>query len=321
MRVLRTVTTLALCLVPCLPVSADLAFIPGGTDLFGSRYVDGVVDEDSVAISTGLNDFKLFGRNLSSTIHVSENGLLTSVPNYDFYPDPIDSLSSSTQLIAPMWDDVFMLQPDLVPTQHANRVLEQKQAGSYYSVTWQNVRLHVETVVATDGELLLFPNTLRTVQVVLFGTEQTLRGFDFKANDIVFAYESFTTTTKDFVDFAREAALDPGKSFLNATVGLADTSNSATDHQGVEIGGVNMDANGDGYIQADEAAGNGSGATPRLPWDNLEFMLFRPELDSAGDFVQYDVSIQRFTTAVPEPSRTGLIWLAMLAVASLRRRS
>ena len=62
MRVLRTVAMAAFCLLPFNSVFADLALIPGGTDLFGSRYVGGVVDEDSVARSTGLNDFKLFGR-------------------------------------------------------------------------------------------------------------------------------------------------------------------------------------------------------------------------------------------------------------------
>ncbi len=306
-------------------VRADLALTAGGTDIFADQYgTEVALDEHSVARDTGLSNFKMFGRTLPSTMHVSVNGVLASRSLDYFYPTKLGEMPDNTQVIAPMFDDVLLLRPDILqsftPGVPTNRVTELRTAGRY-ALTWENVRLHLETVADRDGALTYFPSTVRSVQVALFGTAQTLRGFDFLADDILFAYQSFNGLSSDFVDPAREGALDPGKSFLNATIGIADSLTSGKLSQGFDFAGKQLDANDSGYIEASEAAGPGAGQTPRLPWDNMEFVLYRPQTDTDGNFVRYNVSIERFTQAVPEPGCSWIIALAASHFLSRRRRS
>lgn len=295
----------------------DLAFSPTGTDLFEGQYVDGRIDDRAVQRTTGLSNFRFFGRSLGSTIHVSENGNLSTTPNFAFFPHEIDNVSVQTKLIAPLWDDVFMVEPTLFPaTTPKNYVLEQKLAGAYV-VTWQNIRLLNETVAFSDGSTFI-PDTIRSAQVALMGTAQSIRGFDFRPNDIVFSYQSFYGTTADFVDPIREGMETPGTYHLNATVGLVDSSTAShpsdTDYFYAELAvdGSNIDSDDSGYVESPEAASSTGG---RLPWDNLEFVLYREQLDENGNFVDYNVTIERFT-AVPEPSLTWLLlstcgWLCL----------
>ncbi|HBE72433.1 MAG TPA: hypothetical protein DDW52_30225, partial [Planctomycetaceae bacterium] len=164
----------------------DLAFSPAGTDLFAGQYVDGTIDDRAVERSTGLSGFRFFGRSLGPTVHVSENGNISTTPNFAFFPQEIDDVRVQTKLIAPLWDDVFMVDPTLFPAASPkNYVLEQK-LSDIYVVTWQNIRLLNETVAFPDGSTFI-PDTIRSAQVALMGTAQTVRGFDFQANDIVFS--------------------------------------------------------------------------------------------------------------------------------------
>lgn len=298
----------------------DLVIPPGGTELLNDRYLGNVVDEESVQRSTGLSDFRLFGRPLGGNLYVSENGNLSTAENSLFLPST--NRLPTTKLIAPLWDDVFLIDPAALAAdgrnRPENRVWEQKQDGAFYAVTWQNIRLLNETVVdAGTGELLEFPDTVRAAQAALFGVEQSLRGFQFIANDIAFSYQSFDGATEDFVDATRETELTSGAFFLNAFVGLLDTENAATDEQGVEINGENLDADNSGFIESPEALG--AGAEPRLPWTNQEFILFRELTDAGGNFTGYDVSIQRFS-AVPEPSCLALMLIAGGPLLLRRRR-
>lgn len=304
----------ALCM--CRMAIADLAFSPDGTDLFAGEYVDDVVDDRiTIARTTGLSAFRFFGESLGTSIHVSENGNISTVPNSHFFPHAHNDLGVSTKLVAPLWDDVLMVNPTTFPTSAPkNFVREYKQAG-LYAVTWQNVRLFQETVAGG-----IFPDTVRSAQVALIGTAQTLKGFAFKPNDIVFSYQSFNGTTKDFVDPTQEATIPANTFLLNAFVGLADTSagtGAAGKYSHVVVDGLDIDTNNSDYVESPEAAGDGTGG--RLPWTNQEFILFRELLDTDGEFAGYDVSIERFT-AVPEPSSVHFGILAILACIGLRRR-
>lgn len=294
---------------------AGLAFTPDGTDIFAAEYVDDVVDDVTVARTTGLSAFRFFGGSLGTSIHVSENGNLSTAPNSHFFPHAHNDLGTSTKLIAPLWDDVLMINPTTFPASAPkNFVRESKRAG-FYAVTWQNVRLFQET---TAGGF--FPDTVRSAQVALIGAAQTLKGFAFKPNDIVFSYQSFNGTTKDFVDPAQEATIPANTFLLNAFVGLSDTTagtGAAGKYSHVVVDGQDIDANNSGFVESSEAAGDGTGG--RLPWTNQEFILFRELVDTNGDFTGYDVTIERFT-AVPEPSTIHIGFVALLAIITRRRR-
>lgn len=298
------------------PIYGDLLIpIGGSVDLFGPQYdSSGVIDDSVVVRNSGLTNFLLFGRTLQSNVNISENGVLSSVPNTDFFPSPIHMVGGSRKIIAPLWDDVLLVDPTQLAMTNENKVLESVLPGVHYTVTWSNTRLFNETAVAGG---FLFPETTRSAQATLFGVDHTIGEFDFRANDIAFSYRSFDTTTSDFVDPVREAALAPDQSYLNASIGLADTQSATNDHAGFEIGGELLDANGSDYIEGFEAAG--TGPDTRLPWNNAEFVLFRPTVDNAGNFLSYDVSIQKIS-AVPEPSSFCLLLIAS-SIAFARRRT
>ncbi|GAB5404990.1 MAG: hypothetical protein Aurels2KO_32210 [Aureliella sp.] len=310
----RLVTaSICLCVVSISQVAkGDLAFPSTGTEIFAGEYVDDVVDDRTVLRSTGLSNFRFFGKSLASSMYVSENGNISSVSNVEFFPRAHNSVIASTQLIAPMWDDVILLNPTLFPaSEPVNNVREYKSSG-LYAVTWQNIRLLNETVA---GQPL--PTTVRSAQVALISTAQTLRGFAFQPNDIVFSYRSYDGTTNEFVDTTRSDSA----THLNAFVGLADTTantGAAGEYSHLIVDGEDIDADDSGFVEADEAAGDGSGG--RLPWDNQEFVLFREQLDSDGNFTGYDVTIERFT-AVPEPGIFPVGCIVLLLQSFRRRRA
>jgi hypothetical protein len=180
-------------------------------------------------------------------------------------------------MIAPLWDD-YLLDPLL-----DNLVTARYMPNQYLQVTWSNVRLYNETV---GGEP--FPNTQRSVQMVWFDGDTTLRGFEFKKDDIAFGYIPHTNAGPEyFGPIAATAGLDKGDGTFSSVLGTPEGELLP----------------GDGGL---------------LAWGENDFLLFRPGESTVvpdgflGSNFQGGYHRAAFTlTAVPEPST-----LFMLLVAS-----
>jgi hypothetical protein len=121
---------------------AGLIVDPSGTTLFTGIWAE----RDTAKSVTGLN-FNYYSRSVTE-IMVAENGNLKfQDQGPDFFPTDLGA-SGSAARIAPMWDD-FLMSESL-----NNVVRADVQSGSWLAVTWENVRLELETF-ATGS----FPNT------------------------------------------------------------------------------------------------------------------------------------------------------------------
>ncbi len=283
-------------LVISAQLHANLVIDPSGAQpLFTTALAaDGYVDDIAELRPLGLPNFRLFGQSFTE-LWVTDNGHFNSHGDPAFFPHQLAGLGKN--MIAPLWDDGLLLD---LPSNYQpnNAVLESSSSGIWYAITWQNVRLHLETVA---GELL--PNTLRNAQVVLFGANHTLRGFDFQTSDIAFSYRSHDGgSSGSFVDPVRESQLTMG-SQLNAAIGLASQDGSSAVFPG---GGAN------GRFEAAEAAAH-------LPWNDDKFILFREVLNQNQQFDHYRVTVERFQS-IPEPGTLCLMAGASLISAFCRRR-
>lgn len=276
------------------PASAGFILTPAGTVVIGASPIP---DEARVKLASdlvsGVENFS--GRYFGETkgdIYVSENGHLvfaaTAAGEADFFPVP---LGSSRASIAPLWDDYLLIQSTVAQPVN-NAVLADYSSGHYLAVTWQNVRLELESVAGQE-----FPDTNRSAQVVWFEGDTIIRGFEFKKDDIAFGYVPHTSGA-DFGDIAAVAGLDKGDGTFSAIQGTTDGSLSASQ----------------GNLLA--------------PGEN-NFLLFRPGVagvvpnNFAADSLQGGYYRGSFTlTAVPEPSSLRLCFLSVaIAVGFAIRRS
>jgi len=214
---------------------------------------------------------KFYNDNVTN-LWISDNGNL----NFDgtsggFFSVPF---TTSTRLVAPFWDDFIFLE--------GSQIINHSLPGSYLAVTWKDAFLFNDAdligAVTTQSELDMLR---RTTQVVWFERDMSLRGFDFKKDDIAFGYSGF----------------DGGS--IDATIGVSQSNSVFT---GIP-GGIN---------------GSISSSDPNnlIPWGENEFLLFRP--DTGG--LSYTASTGQLT-AVPEPSSLfmAVSWIA-LAFAKWRRQ-
>jgi hypothetical protein len=156
----------------------------GGTPLLTDS-----TDDDDVAAGRPLGfPFSFFGGDPQTAVDVAINGNLNFSKDRGYANSPMPS--ADTARISPLWDDLVMMPGD--------SIVEKVQPGVYYSVTWT---VHNR----------LIPLSHHVFQVVIFGQATRIGKLSFRANDIVFAYESLTPT------------LDKG----SATVGLDAGDGSA----------------------------------------------------------------------------------------------
>jgi hypothetical protein len=249
---------------------------PLGTPLFNGSTGDALRVELDLPPGTG---FRFFGKDVNS-VFVSENGHVGFSRNQpDFFPGPLGANSngvSGSAKIAPLWDD-YLLDPGL-----NNLVTARYLPNQYLQVTWSNVRLANETF-----ENGFFPNTQRSVQMVWFDGDTTLRGFDFKKDDIAFGYIPHTNVAPEyFGPIFATAGLDKGDGTFSSVLGTPN-----------------------GVLRA-----NNGGL---LAWGENDFLLFRPGTDLfvPDGFLpsNFQGGYHRgaFTlTAVPEPSTFLLLIVA-----------
>jgi hypothetical protein len=283
-KILRIAIFCGSFLLSATTVHGGLIVDPLGTPLFNGSTGDELRVEliGNLAPGTG---FRFFGQAVSS-VFVSENGHVgfSQPVRPDWKPGPLGSANSGdstsvagTAMIAPLWDD-YLLDPLL-----DNLVTARYMPNQYLQVTWSNVRLYNETV---GGEP--FPNTQRSVQMVWFDGDTTLRGFEFKKDDIAFGYIPHTNAGPEyFGPIAATAGLDKGDGTFSSVLGTPEGELLP----------------GDGGL---------------LAWGENDFLLFRPGESTVvpdgflGSNFQGGYHRAAFTlTAVPEPST-----LFMLLVAS-----
>jgi len=265
-------------------VKGGLIVDPLGTTLFNGSTGDELRVELTGALKPGTG-FRFFGQSVNS-VFVSENGHVgfSQPVQSDYAPGPLGSANSGntssvagTAMIAPLWDD-YLLDPLL-----DNLVTARYMPNQYLQVTWSNVRLYNET---SGGEP--FPDTRRSVQMVWFDGDTTLRGFEFKKDDIAFGYIPHTDVGPEYFGV------------IDATAGLDQGNGNFSSVLGTPYGEL---LPSDGGL---------------LAWGENDFLLFRPGQESAvpdgflaGNF-QGGYHRGAFTfTAVPEPST-----LFMLLVTS-----
>lgn len=251
---------------------------PLGTPLFNGSNDDSLRVEITEKLAQGTGFF-FFGEKVER-VFVSENGHVGFSQNEPgFIPGPLGANSNGvfgSAKIAPLWDD-YLLDPQL-----NNLVTARYVPNQYLQVTWSNVRLTNETF-----ENGFFPNTQRSVQMVWFDGDTTLRGFDFKKDDIAFGYIPHTNIGPEyFGPIAATAGLDNGSGTFSSVLG---TPNGVL-------------RSGDGGL---------------LAWGENDFLLFRPgtDLSVPNGFLpsnfQGDYHRGKFTlTAVPEPSTFLLLFVA-----------
>ncbi|HBJ33438.1 MAG TPA: hypothetical protein DDZ51_01500 [Planctomycetaceae bacterium] len=203
---------------------------------------------------------RFFGQAAPAGIFVADNG------NINFAADDWHLSDSGNDIarISPFWDDFFFA--DGLP----NRITAQHIPGSFLAVSWVKSHLFLDL---TAGQP--FPGTDRSFQALWIESDVTIRGFDFKRDDIAFSYVGHVAGTSNLGGrvFAR-VALDNGNPGNSKTAVLPGSANGQI-------------FSGDGNL---------------LPWQDDKFLLFRWE-EAKGN---YDVSINSLT-AVPEPSSLVLI--------------
>ena len=251
-------------------VHGGLIVDPLGTTLFNGSTGDELRVEITGKLPPGTG-FSFFGQPVSR-VFVSENGHVGFSQNQpDFFPRPLGANSNGvygSAKIAPLWDDY------LLDSRLNNSVTARYVPNQYLQVTWSNVRLFNETF-----ENEPFPDTQRSVQMVWFDGDTTIRGFDFKKDDIAFGYIPHTNLGPEyFGPIAATAGLDRGDGTFSSVLGTSNGELSSDD------GGL-------------------------LAWGENDFLLFRPGQESAvpngflGSNFQGGYHRGAFTlTAVPEPS-------------------
>ncbi len=245
----------------CTGAKAGLIIDPSaGVDLVASFGDPPSLDFAVPIPLSGSFQGRFFGVQAPSAIYASDNGNL-NFDNDDWYLSDADNALAR---ISPFWDD--FLFADGLP----NRITAFHNQGSFLAVSWVRPHLFLEL---TTGQP--FPGTDRSFQALWMESDTSIRGFDFKRDDIAFSYVGHVAGTSNFGPsvFAR-VALDDGTGPGGRTAVLPGSANGQI-------------FSGDGDL---------------LPWRDDQFLLFRwnPALDN------YDVSIQSLT-AIPEPSSLVLV--------------
>jgi hypothetical protein len=272
-------------------VSAALVIDPSdGTLLTNGREIYAPGETDA-AIPIPLSipfGGRFFGEPAPQTVYASDNGNLAFTPEggpngggdiFYFYPNQRNTVAR----ISPLWDDFLFAQDENDGVN--NRIVWEHRLGAFLAVTWLNVRLDMEAVFEDS-----FPATDRSFQSLWFEADTLIRGFEFKADDIVFSYVAHIAGTGDFGDLYARVALDKGDGDGDTIAGT--TAFPSFSHRG------------DVYAEDGES----------FPGRRDDFLLYRWNAEIGN----YDVSIRSFT-AVPEPS--SMLMLATIAVAGFASAS
>lgn len=246
----------------------------------GSVLFDGTsgADDDFAIQISFASPFRgrLFGIE-RPVVFAADNGNLNFDLNSSYYP----SDENSTARISPFWDD-FLFQRGL-----PNRITAFHAPGSFLAVSWVNAHLFFDEVFGG-----VFPGTDRSFQALWMESDVSIRGFDFKRDDIAFSYVGHVAGTSNFGDqvFARVSLDDGNGDGIGGRTAVLP---------GSENGGILF---GDGDL---------------LPWQTDQFLLFRWN-ESIGN---YDVSTKSLT-AIPEPSSLILVlgFAAVGGVGKLGKR-
>ncbi len=175
----------------------------GGTPLWSSA----VGADDAVRVGRMIGfPFTFFGEDPVTAIDVSTNGNLNFSADSDYSNE---TLKAPILRISPLWDDLELVAGS------GDSIVEKTLAGRYYSVTW---RVHERAE----------PTTRHAFQVILFGANMRVNGFDFQKDDIVFCHEEIGATfSKDIAT----VGLDSGDAEVIVPVPGATLLNGLLPHR------------------------------------------------------------------------------------------
>ena len=267
--------------------SAELIFGKGGgTTLLKVAPGEGAIDNDATLTTNTAGTFGgLFYGNPVSTIHVAENGNLNFSGDGSFFPT--SPLTPSVLRIAPLWDDVILLED------FNSRIVDYSQPGEYLAISWENVLMHLNSQVA--------PVPRTSFQAVWFEQDTVLRGYSFLKDDIAFGYEGAGAFKNRFGN------LD---SLVGVTNGSTDFSPLPNSMDGHIVTNNSM-------ITDDAQIATSSLLSNLLAWEDRSFLLFRPKADPSTGYVS---SKEFFPVAVPEPTTTVVMAFGLLGYVQWTRR-
>lgn len=216
---------------------------------------------------------RFFGVGMTN-VYAADNGNLNFEESVNGDTNFFSNADNLVARISPFWDDFYFVAG--LP----NRVTAFHSPGTFIVVSWLQAHLSLDELAGG-----VFPATNRSAQVLWMESDASIRGFDFKRDDIAFSYIGHVAGSPDFgPEVYARVALDDGSGASGKTAVLPGSDN--------------------GYIEAGDAG--------LLPWQDDEFLLFRWNAGLAN----YEVSIESFT-AVPEP--TSLVLVVSIAVVGWAR--
>jgi PEP-CTERM motif len=293
--------SLFLALVLCDVATAELVFEKGGGSTLQSVPVGGSFIDDDATHAINLGPAynlgapfggKFYGQpvsiigNPTSTLYVAENGNLNFSNDGSFFPT--SPLSPIVPRIAPLWDDVLLLEG------FNSRIVNYSMPGKYLAVGWENVLMHLNSGIV--------PAPRTSFQAVWFEADTVLRGYSFLKDDIIFGYEGAGAFQNRFGN-------------LDSLVGVTDGPANFSPLPG-SINGHIMTDHGSSPMD-DAQIANSALLSNLLAWEDRSFLLFRPKADPTQG---YDSSKEFFPAAVPEPTTTVVMAFGLLSYTQWRRR-
>ncbi len=288
--------SLCLAIVSCDVAIAELIFEKGGgTTLLslpngGAGFID---DDTTHTINLGTSfGGRFYGvpvnsiGNPTGTIDVAENGNLNFSGDGSFFPS--SPLSPVVPRIAPLWDDVILLEG------FNSRIANYSEPGQYLAVGWENVLMHLNSQVS--------PVPRTSFQAVLFEADTVFRGYSFLKDDIAFGYEGAGAFNNRFGNLDSLVGVTNGPSNFSPLPGSIN-GRIVTDHAS---------------SPADDAQiANSALLSNLLAWEDRSFLLFRPKANPTEGYVS---SKEFFPVAVPEPTTAIAMTFGLLGYMQWRRR-
>jgi len=212
----------------CSSLCGDLLIDPSGGDVL---FDDSQTFDDAVTQPRPLGFRGSFFGDPKTTIDICTNGQANFSQDRAFRPLPLPVIP--TAYICPLWCDLKIVQNE------GGSMTEKLLQGTYYSTTWKSIQN-------------LYNQSINyTMQLVWFGDNHTINGFEFQENDIAFSYEAPIRALPRNV----------------ATIGLNKGNREF----------VSLKGDSDGFLSNLQI--------PLIPTSRDSFLLFRP--DGLGNYTPF----------------------------------
>jgi hypothetical protein len=180
-----------------VPTQAQFLIDPtDGYDLVANQEFPGDLDDDVTDPRPLGFTFNFFGAP-QTQLRISSNGHVNFIPldgaTADSWRNYRPSHLYTAPRIAVIWDDLTFGLGDLPGQQDPGQIFEKRVAGRYYSISFVNAHSYRNNARRSDQNARgtrqpVAPEFRQSGQVVLFEGDTRIKGFEFKAGDIVMSY-------------------------------------------------------------------------------------------------------------------------------------